>query len=66
VKDARSLAVDVAYVAVGFGIVAAQRAAVGAQEVRKHLPAETAEAIDACAERGRETVQRLVALATSR
>jgi hypothetical protein len=65
-NHARSFVLDAAYVAVGFGVVAAQKAAVGVQEARKRLPAETVEAIDTCAERGRETVQRLVALATSR
>ena len=57
---------DAAYVAVGFGVVAAQKAAVELQEARKRLPPETAETLDAAAERGREAVARLVALATSR
>ena len=69
-KDARSLVTDAAYVAVGFGVTAAQKAAVGVQEARKHLPAEKVEAIDAAiesaAERGRDAVARLVAFATSR
>jgi hypothetical protein len=69
-KDARSLVIDAAYVAVGFGVTAAQKAAVGVQEARKHLPPEKIEAvdhaIDAAAERGREAVSRLVAFATSR
>jgi hypothetical protein len=65
-KDARSLVTEAAYVAVGFGVVAAQKAAVGVQEARRRLPAETVEAVDAAAARGRETVARLVALATTR
>jgi hypothetical protein len=65
-KDARSLVLDAAYVAVGFGVVAAQKAAVGVQEARRRLPAETVEAIDTAAERGREAVSRLASLATWR
>jgi hypothetical protein len=65
-RDARSLVMDAAYVAVGFGVLAAQKAAVGVQEARRRLPPEAVEAVDAAAARGRETVNRLVEVARSR
>jgi hypothetical protein len=65
-KDARSLVIDAAYVAVGFGVLAAQKAAVGMQEARRRLPPEAVEAVDAAAARGRETVSRLVEVARPR
>jgi hypothetical protein len=65
-KDTRSLVTEAAYVAVGLGVVAAHKAAAGVQEARRRLPPEAIEAVDAAAARGRETVARLVALATTR
>jgi hypothetical protein len=65
-RDARSLVMDAAYVAVGFGVLAAQKAAVGVHEARRRLPPEAVEAVDAAAARGRETVNRLVEVARSR
>jgi hypothetical protein len=64
-KDARSVVMDAAYVAVGFGVLAAQKAAVGVQEARRRLPPEAVEAVDAAAVRGRETVNRLVEAAAN-
>jgi site-specific recombinase len=64
-KDARSVVMDAAYVAVGFGVLAAQKAAVGVQEARRRLPPEAVEAVDAPAVRGRETVNRLVEAAAN-
>jgi hypothetical protein len=68
--NARDVLADATYVAVGFGLVAYQRAAVGVQELRRQLPSETTQRIDEALDTARkaavDAATRVVAAATSR